>query len=101
MSASLSSPRGGVATTHRPSLHLSDAHRRLLASWVTAGTTPQRVVTRARIVLLAARGLSTRRIAEQVHVAPRTAVLWRRRFEQEGPETLWRDAPGRGRRRTI
>ena len=90
------------AARHRAlGLKMSEADGQLLGSWIRAGTTPQRVVTRARIVMLAAAGASSRQIARQLHVAPRTALLWRRRFEQHGPHGLWRDAPGRGRKRSI
>ena len=82
-------------------MEMSDADRQLLGGWIRAGTTPQRVATRARIVVLAAEGLSARAIAQRLHIAPRTAALWRRRFEQHGPHGLWRDAPGRGRKRSI
>jgi transposase len=88
-------------TMNRQSLDVSDSDRRLLMSWARAGTTPQRVVTRANIVLLAAQGEAVRAIAELLGVNPRTVVLWRRRYATEGPGTLWRDAPGRGRKRTI
>jgi len=80
---------------------MSDTQRRLLASWIRAGTTPQRVVRRARIVLLAADALSMRTIAQQMQVTPRTVALWRGRFEDHGPEALCQDAPGRGRKRSM
>lgn len=101
ITASTSSRPRTVVATRRFPLKVSDVERRLLNSWVAAGTTPQRVVRRARIVLLAAEGLSIRQTAERLLVALRTAMLWRRRFEEEGAETLWRDAPGRGRRPTA
>jgi transposase len=83
------------------SLAVAESHKRLLASWVRAGRTPQRVMRRARIVLLAAEGKSVRAIAEAVGVSTRTVILWRRRYREDGPMGLWRDAPGRGRKRAI
>jgi hypothetical protein len=80
---------------------LSDADRRVLILWIRAGRTPQRVAKRARVVLLAAEGLSTRATARRLNVSPRTVVMWRRRFQHHGPESLWRDAPGRGRKPSI
>ena len=80
---------------------MSEAERQLLASWIRAGTTPQRVVTRARIVLLVEQGTSMRAIAQRLDLTPRTVALWRHRFEEQGPDGLWRDAPGRGRKRSI
>jgi transposase len=80
---------------------MSEGDRQLLGSWIRAGTTSQRVVTRARIVLLAGEGLSARAIAQRLRITPRTTTLWRRRYEQQGAQGLWRDAPGRGRKRSI
>jgi transposase len=47
-----------------------------------APTTPQRDVKRARIVLLAAEGCSTRSIAAEVGLQPRIVSNWRRRFAE-------------------
>jgi transposase len=53
-------------------------------------------VKRARIVLLAAEGRSTRSIAKEVGVQPRIVSDWRRRFSEEGPEGLEeRPRPGK------
>ena len=49
-----------------------------------APTTPQRDVFRARIVLLAAEGRSTRSIAREMKTMPRTVSLWRGRYAREG-----------------
>lgn len=88
-------------TMARPPVQVSDSQRRLLNSWIRAGTTPQRVVTRARIVLMAAEGKSARTIASTLKVNPRTVTLWRQRYDRRGPHILWHDAPGRGRKRSI
>jgi Integrase core domain. len=58
--------------------------------------TPQRDVRRARIVLLAASGRSSRSIAATVGVEPRVASLWRNRFADQGLEGL-KDKPRPGR----
>jgi transposase len=79
-------------------LALSDGDRRLLESWVRAGTTPQRLARRARIVLQAADGVPSRAIGRKLSVSPQTVELWRTRFIEGGPAMLQRDAPGRGRR---
>lgn len=84
-----------------PELRLSEAHRHLLRSWSRAGTTPQRVVRRANIVLQAADGLSAPEIARRLQVNVRTASLWSRRYADGGPDALWEDAAGRGRPRTV
>ena len=82
-------------------LQVTDKDRRLLGTWIRAGTTPQRVVRRARIVLLAASGCSRREIARQLGVSVYTVSLWRQRYLAGGPEALLRDAPGRGRKATV
>jgi len=90
-----------TTTVARASVQVSDSQRRLLNSWIRAGTTPQRVVTRARIVLMAADGKSAKTIAAALKVNPRTVTLWRQRYGRRGPHILWHDAPGRGRKRSI
>src|SRR4051812_4249993 len=58
--------------------------RKVLEARCRAPSTPQREVRRARIVLLAAAGRSTRSIAEEVGVQPRIVSNWRRRFAEHG-----------------
>src|SRR5256885_725377 len=58
--------------------------RKVLEARCRAPTTPQRDVKRARIVLLAAKGRSTRSIAEEVGVQPPIVSNWRRRFAEHG-----------------
>jgi len=54
-------------------------------------------VKRARIVLLAAAGRSTRSIAAEVGVQPRIVSNWRRRFGDHGLDGL-RDRPRVGKK---
>ncbi len=82
-------------------LPISPEQRRTLEAWVRAQNTPQSVVLRARIVVLAADGLSNSQIAREVHVSRPTVILWRQRFLQGGPSALTEIAPGRGRRVTY
>ena len=77
---------------------LTPEDRRTLETWVAARTTPQRLAFRARIVLLAATGVSNRRIAREVGTSRPTVILWRTRFLAGGPTALTEDAPGRGRK---
>ena len=53
-----------------------------------APRTKQRHVLRARIVLMAAEGCSTRAIARELGILPRTAGLWRIRFAETGLDGL-------------
>ena len=82
-------------------LPVSPEQRRTLEAWVRAQNSPQSVVLRARIVLLAANGLPNSRIAQEVGVSRPTVILWRQRFLQGGPYALTEIAPGRGRRVTY
>ena len=75
--------------------------RCLLERWVRAASTPQSVVMRAQVVLMAADGASNNRIAKQLGVNRATVILWRHRFEDGGPGALTRIAPGRGRKPSI
>src|SRR5437762_7208105 len=71
--------------------------RKVLAARCPAPTTAQRDVKRARIVLLAAAGRSTRSIAEEVGVQPRIISNWRRRFDEHGLDGL-KDRPRAGKK---
>src|ERR1700737_3043689 len=71
--------------------------RKVLEARCRAPSTAQRDVKRARIVLLAAAGRSTRSIAEEVGVQPRIVSNWRRRFADHGLVGL-RDRPRAGKK---
>ena len=80
---------------------LSELEERQLREWTSAFGTPQQVALRCYIVLSAAEGLSDHEIATKFEANRKTVMLWRRRFEQEGPESLWEVAAGRGRKPTY
>ena len=82
-------------------LEVFPEQRRTLESWVRAHNTPQSIVLRAKIVLLAADGWSNVQVARQVGTSRPTVILWRHRFLQGGPNALTEIAPGRGRRVTY
>jgi len=69
--------------------------RGVLEARVRATTTPQRDVARARIILLAGEGVSSRRISGAVGMHESHVAMWRRRFLAEGLAGL-RDAPRPG-----
>lgn len=64
-------------------IKLSAQERRELESRVRARTTEQRIVERARIVLMAADGLSGREIAERLEIHEDTVSKWRVRFSKD------------------
>ena len=65
-------------------VRLRRGDRAVLEARVRAPTSEQRDVMRARIVLLAASGRSTRSIAREVATMPRTVSQWRGRYAREG-----------------
>src|SRR6476661_2614157 len=65
-------------------VHLSRKDRKVLEACCRSPMTMQRDLKRARIVLLAAAGRSTRSIAKEVGVQPRIVSLWRHRYAVNG-----------------
>jgi transposase len=82
-------------------LSLSDSDKQQLLEWASAFGTPQQVVLRCRIVLAAASGQADNSIAKQLVTNRHTVRLWRSRFGQQGLQSLWEIAPGRGRKPTY
>jgi transposase len=76
---------------------LSDQERATLQTWARARSQPQRVVQRAKIVLLAAEGVENRKIAHRVGASRPTVQLWRERFLALRTAGLEKDAPRPGR----
>jgi transposase len=89
-----------MARTAMP-VTLPEAEQTQLNQWVRAQYTPQQVVLRSRIVLLAAEGMQDLEIAQELSINRHTAGLWRRRYCQEGLDAIWQIAAGRGRKPTY
>ena len=81
-------------------LVVSAGDRERLGQLVRARRTPQKMVLRARIVLLASEGLSNCAIAQTLETNRNTVLLWRRRFAGGGLAAL-NDAPRPGRKRRL
>src|SRR6266536_4577944 len=77
---------------------LSESNREQLQSWVRAQFTPQQVVLRSRILLMAAEGKQDLEIADELDVNRHTPALWRKRFQTQGLEGIWEIQAGRGRK---
>ena len=65
-------------------IDLSEDDRRTLENWIRSGSTEQRLVLRARIILAAAEGAATTSIASRLGVYPTTVSKWRIRFSSLG-----------------
>jgi len=72
---------------------MTEEQRNTLGTWIRAGTTPQRMVIRSKICLLAADGLSNNAIAKQLDTTRPTVLLWRERFAEKGVIGISEDAP--------
>lgn len=77
-------------------IDLTAAEHRQLQRWVCAGTTPQRLARRARLILGCAAGLGSRRLAQQERMSRTTVRRWVARFVVHRCTGL-KDRPRRGR----
>lgn len=84
---------------HAVSIRLTKKRRRKLEQIVRAGSSPQRLVLRAKIVLVAADGLANAAIARGLGCSVATVRTWRRRFACRGIPGLF-DKPRPGRPET-
>jgi len=64
-----------------------------LEAWVRAPSTPQKIVLRSRICLLAHEGKANRQIARELRTSRPTVLLWRKQFAQAGPAALEHESP--------
>ena len=80
---------------------LSDSQREVLAKLSRSRTAAHRQVQRARVLLRAADGAPSTRIAADVGVSATTVKNWRGRFEQDGLKGLGVVRAGRGRKPRI
>jgi transposase len=81
-------------------LELRDGDRGRLEALTRASTVRAGLATRARIVLLAADGVSNTEIADRTGTSRPTVLKWRGRYEQAGVDGL-DDVPRPGRARVI
>jgi transposase len=79
-------------------IKLSESEIQRLEQWIRAGSTPQQVVLRARIVLAAGRGQQDKEIAMALQIQWRTVARWRQRAREYGIGCVWEIAAGRGRK---
>jgi len=74
-------------------LPMIDEQRKQLETWLSSRKTSRGLTLRAQICLLAADGLSNKAIAKELNTSRPTVILWRKRFEDQGPKGLTKDAP--------
>ena len=71
---------------------MTKEQREIIDAWARAKKTPQRVVLRSRICLLAADGISHNAIAKKLNTSRPTVILWVKRFNEQGPTGISEDA---------
>jgi transposase len=86
--------------TRAAALMINETQKRQLESWARAGTTPQRVAWRCRVILLASQGLANHAIAQQTGLSRPTVLAARAAFSRDGCEALGQ-SPKRHRSRRI
>ena len=79
---------------------MTDEEREVLVRWSKRPKSPFSIAQRARIVLLAADGLTNNEVADKVGVNQTTVVKWRKRFIEQRLDGLV-DEPRPGAPRTI
>ena len=84
-----------------PAIILTEVERSTLESWAKARSLPHRQVLRARIITLAAQGLTNGKIAQVLAISRPTVQLWRERFLALRMAGLEKDAPRPGRKPRI
>ena len=82
-------------------LSISEQEQRILGRLAHAPSTPQGIVLRTRIVLLAGEGLANHLIAKRLSTSRPTVLLWRNRFLEKGSTGLLHIEAGRGRKPEI
>ena len=80
-----------------PPILLSPEERATLTAWARAKSQPLRLVQRAQIITLAADGMLSQDIAQQLKISRPTVQLWRERFLGLRVAGLEHDAPRPGR----
>ena len=84
-----------------PALPIALEDRAVLRRWSSATQAPAALVQRAKILLLAAEGVTNTEIAERLGVSRPTVIAWRKRYAREGLTAQLADRPRRGRPQTV
>ena len=76
-----------------PALLIAPEDRAVLRRWSSATQAPAALVQRAKILLLAAEGVTNTEIAERLGVSRPTVIAWRKRYVREGLTAQLADRP--------
>ncbi len=84
-----------------PPILLSSEERSTLTAWARAKSVAVRIAQRARIITMAADGITSQDIAQKLEISRPTVQLWRERFLALRAPGLEKDAPRPGRLPSI
>ena len=84
-----------------PPIVLNEAEKATLEAWARGRSVPHRLVIRARIITMAAAGITNQDIAAELDLSRPTVQLWRQRFLALRVPGLEKDAPRPGRKPRI
>jgi len=87
--------------TPAKALKIQQNQRKQLAWLERSGKTPQKIVLRARIILMASDGHPNHAIARTLGTSRPTVLLWRNRFQTLGVSGLYKDGPRPGRKKVV
>lgn len=87
--------------TRAAALMMNGTQRQVLESWARAGTTPQRVARKCKVILLASQGVPNHAIARQTGLSRPTILATRAAFCRGGCEALRRSPKRRRSRRVL
>jgi DNA-binding CsgD family transcriptional regulator len=82
-------------------LPITPDDRAVLRHWSSATQAPAALVQRAKLLLLAAEGVTNTEIAERLGISRPTVIAWRKRYAREGLSGGLADRPRRGRPQTV
>jgi len=72
---------------------MTENDKKSIEAWIRAKKTPQKIVLRSNICLLAAEGIGHSDIAKRLNTSRPTVILWINRFKEKGLSGLSEDAP--------
>ena len=73
-------------------LLMTEEQQKIIDAWARAKKTPQRIVLRSHICLLAAEDVSHNAIAKRLNTSRSTVLLWIKRFQEQGLTGISEDA---------
>ena len=84
-----------------PKIELTDSERKTLERWARGQRVSLRLVERARMIILAAKGKTNKEIASELKLGEHKVGRWRLRFAERRCAGIEKDAPRSGRKPVL